>query len=344
MSNNLIGLGQFVEIAKDAVRNPRGSRSVGLHPSAGLYEQEIDSVIGIRVKMLVEDDGGTWESDNIPKPAFIWDFKKIHSSGNLIDSGYFQTHFNLKPNNVGEVDEGLYFFGSQNSNLTSPNVINLSQFNNKKVLFNIWFKPKENQKEIGNLFSLSNWNNRDIIIRDPDTRDSLRITGPLLSVALHKNNDKGHFLKINFLNVEKLINNYNIENDFISNIVILADATFVKVFINNEIVYNSTMDLKTPLMNLFNRNFRVSFGEDYLGDINYAFLGSDNNYEDEIIPKKLFKFRYPLPRNKEYVDLTNQLDMIIDDILIDAGTITKSIENIQGNLFLKTNEVKIKNV
>jgi hypothetical protein len=62
---------------------------------------------------------------------------------------------------------------------------------------------------------------------------------------------------------------------------------------------------------------------------------------DETI-KAYWKYGYPLPRKPEMVDLSDYFETQGKNLLLDIGNISKAIENLKGQLYVKTNTVKLR--
>jgi len=84
-------------------------------------------------------------------------------------------------------------------------------------------------------------------------------------------------------------------------------------------------------------------GWKYKGEISYMTLSCYYELDDHYI-EAFWKYGYPLPRGPELVDLSDYFEQQGRNLLIEVGDIDKAIENIKGQLYVKTNSVKLRDL
>jgi hypothetical protein len=318
-----VSIQQFREAILDVLGyNPRKERYTHDHQSAGLFNASGEKIAKINVKFFIQEDGGSW--DDLIKPEFIWDFKKINA-GYVIDDGKNTTHLDLKANSAKETSDGIYFIGHQRSYLESRSLFNFNSLDRTYILFNAWFTPQYNtlsnpgqiisiQDSLGNIYfsvSLVNRSTTEYIIECTD------YIGSTKSIR-----DIGETLLFNFK----------------QNIQIYYCSNTIKVYLNGNLICN----FSGGLLNFENPSL-VNFGQYYRGEISYITMNFNSTEILTPIIQKMFKFKYPLPRQKEYVDLSEIFETNGKNLFIEAKSISKAIESIKGHLYMKTNSIKLRN-
>lgn len=168
------------------------------------------------------------------------------------------------------------------------------------------------------------------------------ITSNIFSLSLVKNNSKFNF-KVN-LGEHSIIldDDYNFDDKY--NIIVrvepLVSTSNIDIFINGKNVYSSQL---SGLIGYNSNNVKFEFGKDFKGEILYSTINFNDSLINDTIIKNMYLFKYPLPRSQEYVDLSEEFKSNGRNLFIEARDISKSIENLKGQLYIKTNNIKLRN-
>ncbi|HLD98259.1 MAG TPA: hypothetical protein VI815_02955 [Candidatus Nanoarchaeia archaeon] len=324
--SNFVSISQFKEaisqILEGDLSSPKRDRLTSVHQSAELFNATGDKITKLRLKFYIEDDGGDWTLDNLIKPNFIWDMKKIAGAA-VIDSGNHAFHINLTSSNVKETTDGIKFIGKSKSFLVSSTIPNF--IDGSKTLINLWFKPE--LLGIGNtssLFQISGQTAKQPTIFSINLIEN----GGLLNFGLTYYQAG---VKYNKIYSDTIIPNaYN-------NIQLLID-TNLSILVNGSAFVDT---LSISLNPLSFTNIILKFGENYFGEISYITLHINNNVTSAMMDYQ-YTMRYPLPRDSELVDLSDEFELRGKNLFIDAGSISKAIETIKGEFFIKSNDITLR--
>lgn len=333
---SLLSLKQFQELINTALEyQPRRDKFDGEHPSAEIFTGAGNIVNAIRLKFYVQDDGGTWDNITIIKPQFIWDMKKI-MAGSVIDDGVANKNAHLTVSSISETDDGLNFYGVNTSYASNIGPILTSGLNMENTILNIWFRPYENiNNTLGYLFMLFSINLTTIrfylgIKTDPvnSERFQIRIFSALRTSP--------------FYILDRIISgtsSLQFEWKKLYNVQISLQGTTFKIIVNGRQVHTETLTyaFEAP------ERIAIFVGSLYKGEISYATLSCYAWHDDNFL-NSFWKYRYPLPRGPELVDLSDYFEQKGKNLLIDVGDINKAIENIRGQLYVKTNTVKLRDL
>lgn len=336
---SFVSVAQYREVIQsllDYIPQPRENRHVSDSPSGELFTAGGDKITGLKLKFYIEDDGGTWASEGLIKPSFIWDMKKI-AGGVIIDSGSYTTHLNLVPKNLRETDDGLYFLDSSQSYLSSQ-LFNNNFMENKNVLLNIWFTPSlKSQSENSVLFNLNS------VSRDTN---GIRGYDSILRVDIIQESNNQQSLHISKLHTDGRIisfsSNIPIFTNNLNNLQLFATDGLITYLINGKIgTFAIPGGIGPEYLNNDYSNFEI--GKGFKGEISYInYLVTTESISNSVLLLQ-HKLRYPLPRSKQLVDLSDYFETKGKNLLINVGTISKSIENLRGQLYVKTNSIKVGN-
>lgn len=331
---SIVSMAQFKEIVETALEyDPRRGRLTHNHMSGEIYDGVGNTVHGVRLKFFVEDDGGTWDETTIAKPSFIWDMLKI-SARSVIDDG--PKRADLQIHTTRETDDGLEFLETTKSyigdNIGSI-LIPTTGLDWKNTVFSCWFTPQRHLTHLnGTLINIyqtgstrfyvgvqpeavnpiTNFSVRVVINTIPGQPSIDRIvTGTVIMPLLW---DKKYHLSI-VAGTSRLA--------FIVNGVNLYDE-----------VHNATPNIDDSVSFLI--------GMKYRGEISYMTLYAEQENLSDTLISAYWKYGYPLPRKKEMVDLSDYFETQGKNLLIDVQNINKAIENLKGQLYVKTNTVKLR--
>jgi len=335
----LLSLKQFQELIDSSLNyNPRRDRLTGEHPSGEIETGAGNTINSLRLKFLIEDDGGLWDGIEIVKPEFIWDMKKIVASS-IIDVGAAHKNANLSIQNVSESDDGLVFHEMSSSRLVGD-LIPTTDLNFNNTVLNIWFRPYKNKiYDFGYLFILFNR-------VQPYNYIFPRI---MISIGLDPANSGRFCLRVYimindspFIIIDKIITGDNVvsllwEKKY--NCQVVIQNFILKVIINGHSFYETSMSHNLSL----SYHLLPMIGANYNGEISYISLSANGLLIDSQI-SSFWKMGYPLPRDKEYVDLSDYFETNGRNLLIEARNIDKAIENLKGQLYVKSNTVKLKDI
>lgn len=352
MANEVVSIAQFREAINNMAEYvPYRGRNIDQHAAAELYDDAGNRITGLKVKLYIQDDGGNWTRDGLIKPEFIWDTKKI-SGNSIVDSGNHTYHDNLLGSNVIEYDDGTYFLNKSNSHLKSQNLNDITTFNSKSLMFNIWFRIHEpiQDEEFGELL-LFKINKHTA---DDDYSPKSSNGEGVLTVSLGYDETNATFtphITIHNADGDAMISHScrDIKFNDLNNLQFILDYNIVGVntgytfnsFVNGFIEPEYTGTITTPV---YSGNYFIEMGTGFKGEIMYAAL----NIVDEATPlstdmfEKQYLFKYPLPRSKEWVDFSDDAEKKGQNLFIEASQISKVIENLRGQLFVKTNSIKVK--
>lgn len=326
---SLLSLKQFQELINTAIDyQPHRDRFDGEHPSAELFTGAGNIVNSIRLKFYIQDDGGTWDWTQIAKPQFIWDMKKI-IAGTVIDDGMSNKNAHLACKSVNEIDDGVYFYESPNSILETVGQFSSEGLDFNKTIFNCWFRPELTiNYSFGTLFDFKS---------DGYSR---------LKIMIGKVSDDKFYIRIyaitGIIVYDRIINGdgnvpftygkkYNLQ-------VVFQNLSF-KVIVNGSVLYSQTLTNNLAVTT----NCTIKVGYLYKGEISYITLNAYYELNDYYL-EAFWKYKYPLPRGPELVDLSDYFEQQGRDLLIEVGDINKAIENIRGQLYVKTNTVKLRDL
>ena len=104
--------------------------------------------------------------------------------------------------------------------------------------------------------------------------------------------------------------------------------SFVNGFMEPQQITNWT----TPV---YSGNYFIEMGTGFKGEIMYAALNVTDSELSTDVFEKQYNFKYPLPRSKEWVDFSDDAEKKGQNLFIEASQITKVIENLRGQLFVK---------
>jgi hypothetical protein len=332
---SVVTLSEFKDIISSMLhQDPRRDRLTEIHPSAELYDASGNTIVGLKIKFYIEDDGGDWDLDGLVKPEFIWDM--IHIAGGVVvDSGKSTNHSPLLGSNCKDNSDGMYFIGSSSSSLKSNGAIQFTPSMSDYVL-NIWFSPENNDQisEPTELVSLYSMTNR-IYYPFKSSTDN-----PIWSLKIRRIDDNFSNIYLWFMDNAanpRTIDLGRVQTNVLSNLIIKFGESDGYYLLNGEM--SNMIPMGTPLKPLYTGFF--SFGEKYKGNINYVTLNIGSL--DSSILKKMHSFGYPLPRSKELVDLSDNLTRQGQDVFIEVGNLSKAIENLKGQLYVKSNSIKVRN-
>lgn len=327
---------EIVQSLLDYIHQPRENRHTNDSPAGELYTAGGDKITGLKLKFFIEDDGGTWDSEGLIKPSFIWDMKKI-AGGSIIDSGNNTTHLNLSPHNLRETEDGLYFLDSENSFLESEMFDNTSMAN-KNVALNIWFRPSlKNIVKTSTLFVLN------AIVRDSHGN---RGYTPIIKIDIHQDSNNLQTLHVSKLITGGYMQYYSsgikLFTEDLNNFQFFASNSKLTYLINGKIGY-ITLPSYVSSSHQSSSYSQFTIGKGFKGEISYiTYLITTETISSTILLLQN-KLRYPLPRSRQLVDLSDYFEVNGKDLLMNVGTISKSIENLRGQLFIKTNSIKVGN-
>lgn len=329
----IVSLGQFKEMIAEALEyNPRRGRLTGDHMSAELFEGAGNTVHGLRVKFYLEDDGGTWDGTTIAKPTFIWDMLKI-SAGSIIDDGYKRA--DLLVHSASETDDGLYFYESNNSYLgvlSGEVQVSTAGLHLDKSVFNCWFTPYEYQQYIiGGLLGINSGQAPKVYI---SVRSDNAASGQDFSISV--------FIKASEGDVHKVVqgtSNMPLMWGKKYNLIVEFGGSTLRIRVNGVTLFEASYVDTTPAVGS-EINFVVGYR--FRGEISYMTLYANQWVLNETLKKAFFLQGYPLPRGPELVDLSDQFEIRGKNLLIDVNNIDKAIENFKGQLYVKTNTVKLR--
>lgn len=324
---SIVSIAEFQEIIRSAFDYyPYKERNQNEHPSGELYQSGGNTINSIKLKFLIEDDGGNWDDLLLVKPQIIYDFKKI-IAGSIIDDGSLKIDLAVtRP--VKETDDGLEFYGTSESYIQSELKV-IDDLDFSKFILNCWFTPQYVNNTGGVLFS----------IYDPDLTlftvvimsDNLllgtfkilvfgRLTGGVTFAQFITSGPRTIFRYGKKTNLQ--VSFYN--GDF-------------QVRVNGETIVSDTHNALD-----ISGYKRIMIGSQYKGEISYISVNALWSLTDQQ-RINLWKFGYPLPRKKEYVDLSTYFHENGLNLLLDIGDINKTIENFRGQLFVRTNTIKMRN-
>jgi hypothetical protein len=329
---SLLSLKQFQELINTALEyQPHRDRFDGEHPSAEIFTGAGNVVNAIRLKFYVQDDGGTWDNITIIKPQFLWDMKKL-MAGTVIDDGIANRNAHLTATSISETDDGLNFYEIPTSKLVHNVDILNDGLNFNNTIFNCWFRPSQIQRyPFGALFIMeSNGLGKLGIVISTDTTNSERFTIRVMSQLTDS------------IVFDHIINGTQVMPfiwDQKYNLIVSMQNAYIKVFVNGHLL----RDMPLPTNLVVNSSVGFTFGMDYRGEISYATLSCYWWHDDNFL-NSFWKYGYPLPRGPELVDLSDYFEQKGKNLLIDVGDINKAIENIRGQLYVKTNTVKLRDL
>lgn len=325
-----VSLSQFKELLRSVVETPyepRRRRDLQGGPSSELFTSESNQINQIRLKFYLEDDGGSWTDGTLVKPEFIWDMKKIVANS-VVDDGGANKKAYLLASNIQEKSEGLAFFGLYNSYLQS-NTIDCSSLTTSNFILNLWFEPREfDVSTYGDIFKLFDYQ-----------------YGLMLNVRIVKDAMNSSKFRLNFLyrtstsapalQLSEHLTEFYINRKY--NLIISYQSGTLSVFINGEPLMSATRD---ALRSFGSQGAFFEVGRLYKGEVHYISLNFSSATATQV--QNLWKFKYPLPRKKELVDLSKNFENYGENLLIDAGEISKVLENIKGQFYVKTNNITLR--
>lgn len=320
----VISVQQFKDILEELNYAPRHARNTADSQSAELFNRSGEKINNVKLKFLIQEDGGTWGDGLLIKPEFIWDFKKL-IAGYIVDNGNFVNRFDVFVNNAKDTNDGIYFTGNKSSYARNTTVFSTTGLNNNYVFFNGWFTP-EYTSEPGILMNITDgeftsYFNVNIAPIDVNT----------YSVFVYSKTESGHSdVTIYGPFTYGFKQNLQIYIDGINNLI--------KGYINGSLRFTETIDsdFYIPV------SIYTTFGEFYKGEISYITINFSNVAISDTIIANFCKFQYPLPRKKEYVDLSQEFETNARNLLIDAKTVDKAIESLKGQLYIKTNNITLR--
>ncbi|MFV2014200.1 MAG: hypothetical protein ACC656_02130 [Candidatus Heimdallarchaeota archaeon] len=331
---SIVSASQFKELVESAIYSPRRDRDKVGGVSAELYEGVGDRISNLRVKFYIEDDGGEWNSDLL-QPELNWDMKNVIAQS-VADSGGANLNVSLNANNVRETDDGIEFFESTNSRLYSES-FSTSSLDFTKFACSIWFTPEKlTGTEHANIVSLG---------------DGSSVPNFSISIDPNPNYAEQFMLRI-YMKLSSATQAYQFTQTTEPNstqwdwgnkfhLVVRIESTIVKVILNGE----TYRDVTTPGGgNLsFGSNSDVIVGSGYRGEISYCSVRCGASSVTDTHLENFWKHKYPLPRGPELVDLSEYFEQDGRDLLLDVGNISKAIENLKGQLYVKSNTIKVRN-
>lgn len=327
---SFVSLSQFKELVQRAVDtpyDPKRGRFDHDHPAGELFTGGGDTIQNIRIKFLMEDDGSDWSDSDLVKPQYIWDMKKI-ASNYLIGDGTLGVNAKIEVKNGLTSEEGLTFLGhskSYASQTSSSSLTNMGTY----TLINVWFQPQlHNGPSL--IYGLTNQDSTVsyaalIYIKHPTIANKFilyfawRSTGGVdQSVALSES-----------------IVKYDIEQRY--NLLVYIVGGVYKFYLNGELI--RTLNHGTSLQ--IDATGKFHFGLNFKGEIVYFTMQGGTALSDTVL-RNYWKFGYPLPRKKEFVDLSDNIESYGKNLLIDAKDIQRVLENVKGQFYVKTNNVKLR--
>lgn len=326
----VISIQQFKEILEDYNYAPRHSRNTAGGQSAELFNRAGEKINNVKLKFLIQDDGGTWNDGTLIKPEFIWDFKKIIAS-HIVDNGAATNRLDLQIQNAKETADGIYFLSTESSLAINTDPYSLSGFNNSHVFFNAWFTPEYSLYNNSSLFLFTEYIEGSYL---KGSLFSIRITpidSTYFTIAFYSSLTTG---KINGLLSGPF--KYGFKHNF--QIYFDSANSLAKLYVNGALKESITMDYPFYLPS----KVFVSSGTLYKGEISYISMNFSSIPFSDTIIQNFYKFGYPLPRRKEYVDLSQEFEDHSRNLLIDMKTVDKAIENLKGQLYIKTNNITLK--
>lgn len=323
---SFVSIDQFRELIQrtiDPEYIPRRGRNQKDHQSGELFTGGGDTINKIKVKFYLEDDGDTWDTTSLIKPQCIFDMKKISASF-LVSEGLIGQNIKLKIYNALENYEGIKFLGLETSKILLVGTVDLTSLNNYTV-FSMWFEPNI-VEEAGQLFTISDSVNQlfRVAIAPANVRETF-----VLNYSFNDGTDT-HTVPISS-------NSTSFNYDRKYHLIVSMQNGIHKVYLNGEKV------LDTSLSNIvFGATNIISIGNTYKGTISYITLQGGGSEIQESVIKKYFKLGYPLPRNKEYVDLSSEIEKYGTNLLIEAKDIERVLESFKGQFYVKTNNIKVR--
>lgn len=321
----VISVQQFKEALEQLNYAPRHSRNTKDSQAAELFNRGGEKINNIKLKFLIQDDGGTWDDGTIIRPDFIWDFKKI-VSGYVIDNGIATNRLDLFLENVKQTDDGVYFLGHDTSYGKNDIAYSMAVFDNDYALFNIWFTP-EYEAGGGILFRLM------VESRSVFTVSLSSIDTDYYTIGLRAKLTADDNFATSLPGPFRFGYKQNIQVYFSSG------DNKVYTYHNGKLI--TTTNISSGLFYAAANSYVIT-GQGYKGEISYITLNFSANPISDTIIKNFYLFQYPLPRKKEYVDLSQEFEKDARNLLIDVNSVEKAIESLKGQLYVKTNNITLK--
>jgi len=330
---SIVSMSQFKGIIEGALQyDPRRDRLTHDSMSGELFEGVGNTINAVRLKFLIEDDGGTWDGVTIAKPSFIWDLVKI-SAQSVIDDGPKRADLHIYT--ARETDDGLEFLETNKSyigDLSGDISISVSDLNWKNTVFSCWFTPEELQSY------------QDGTIISAHKSGSVKFYAGIHS-DLENPTNFGIRVYISTLPTENIIDRIVYGTSVMPlvwgkkyHLTVVAGESRLAVIINGVTLYDEVHNAIPDISN----DLSFIIGYRYKGEISYMTLYANQWFLSDTTIEAYWKYGYPLPRKPEMVDLSDYFETKGKNLLLDVGNISKAIENLKGQLYVKTNTVKLR--